>query len=59
MFKGDHAWEGVNWLGWHLAYRMLGVKKVRAGVLHQDTINSVKRRGANYWRVLQILPIIQ
>ena len=37
----------MNWLGWHLAYRMLGVKKVRAGILHQDTINSVKRKGEN------------
>ena len=32
----------MNGLGWNLAQRILGVKRVREGVLHQDTINSVE-----------------
>ena len=32
----------MNGLGWHLALRMLGVKRVRECILHQDTINSVE-----------------
>ena len=32
----------MNGLGWHLAYRILSVKRVKECVLHQDTINSVE-----------------